>query len=143
MPAVDRGLCFPVMAEQNQDPAELDRFILDRVKSVPRLEALLLVWRSRPETWTIEEMAKRLYLDKGTTRDVLESLVRDDLLTAAPCLPKRYGCASNSPQQDRLVASLEAAYRRELVRITNLIHAQPSAAARSFARAFQIKRERE
>jgi hypothetical protein len=131
------------MGEQNQDQAELDRFILERIESVPRLEALLLVWRSRPRTWTVEEMRGRLYVDADRARSILESLVRDDLLSASPSSPKQYGYTSKSARQNRLIQTLDETYRRELVRITNLIHSKPPRAARRFARAFQIKKERE
>jgi len=35
------------MSENSQKSADIDRFIQDRIESVPHLEALLLLWRER------------------------------------------------------------------------------------------------
>lgn len=41
-----------------------------------------------------------------------------------------------------MISQLEAIYRREIVRISTLIHAKPSAAIRDFARAFRFTKEK-
>jgi len=46
-------------------------------------------------------------------------------------------------EKDELIAAVDGAYRKELIRMTRLIHSKPSAAVRAFARAFRIKKERE
>ena len=51
-----------VMTEPIQDKSEVDQFILGHIESVSHLEALLLVWRSRPKMWTVDELALLLYV---------------------------------------------------------------------------------
>jgi hypothetical protein len=36
---------------------------------------------------------------------------------------------------------VDATYRRELVRISSMIHSKPSPAVRQFARAFRLKKD--
>jgi len=132
-----------VMTERTQGQSEVDRFLLDSIKSVPHLEALLLVWSARPQAWTVEELARRLYLEPNVVRGILDDLVETHLLAAAPGPPPRYCYRSESEERDRLVQAVQETYKRELVRISNLIHSKPSAAMRAFARAFQFTKKRE
>jgi hypothetical protein len=42
-----------------------------------------------------------------------------------------------------MMLQVDAAYRRDLVRISTMIHAKASSAVREFARAFRLKKERD
>lgn len=119
------------------------RFILDQMESVPHLEALLLVWNSRPQAWTVENLARRLYIPVDNARALLEDLVRRRLVSVE-CGPLE-GCRyqSSSVQQHQLMAAVDRTYRRELVRISTMIHSKLPASVREFARAFRITRERD
>jgi len=127
----------------NPGPREINEFLLAHIDSIPQLEALLLVWNTKPKAWTVAELAPRLYIPGDVASFVLADLVRKGLLVAFTGDPESFRYASESEQQDRLIAAVEETYRRELVRITNLIHSKPSAAVREFARAFRFKREKE
>lgn len=131
------------MSEHTGDPKPVDQFILDRIESVPHLEALLLIWRSRPQKWTIEELAQRLYVKPGAVKGVLEDLVREQLLSATPGPSEQYGYEPKSPAEDLLIQAIDETYRRELVRVSNLIHSKAPVAVREFARAFRFTREKE
>jgi hypothetical protein len=48
-----------------------------------------------------------------------------------------------SGDRDQLVEQVEKTYRREVVRISNMIHSKPAASLREFARAFRLKRDRD
>lgn len=48
---------------------------------------------------------------------------------------------AESPEQQDLLASLDRIYRRELVRISNMIHSKASRGVRDFADAFRFKKE--
>jgi len=122
---------------------EVDQFILSRIESVPHLEALLLMRKNRPKTWTVEELAQRLYVKPEVVRSIIEDLVRKRLVLGAPHAAEQYGYAPEPDEQDQLIQAVEETYKRELVRISNLIHSKPSAAVREFARAFRFTKERE
>lgn len=118
------------------------QFILDNIDSVPHLEALVLLWNSRPVGWTVEELASRLYVPAERTAQVLRDLVRMQLIAESSGSPSKFSYASKSEEQNDLLASLDNAYRRDLVRISTMIHSKASAGIREFARAFNFKQER-
>lgn len=121
---------------------EVDQFIHDEIESVPHLEALLLLWNNRPKVWTAEQMAKALFVPVDVARNILQDLTRQGLSATSPD-PDRYLYQSDVEAKDRLMAAVDTAYRRELVRITRTIHSKAAASVREFARAFRFKKERE
>jgi predicted ArsR family transcriptional regulator len=126
----------------SQDP-EVDGFILEEIESVPHLEALLLLWSSRPRTWTAAEMAQALYVSETAARAILQGLGRRQLCATprGPVECWRYDGGSGG--RDELVGRVEDAYRRELVRISRMIHAKGTPGMRGFAEAFRFKKDRE
>lgn len=123
--------------EQNSRRLDVDRFILDEIDSVPHLEALLLLWNRRPKEWPVEELAALLYLPQERTRQILEDLQQRTLvvLTAS-------GCIYNPAQTcDPLMEEIDKIWRRELVRVSNMIHSKASPSVREFARAFRFKKD--
>lgn len=128
------------MAEQSPADSELDKFILESVDSVPHLEALLLIWVNRPKEWADEEVGKRLYLDSAAAGIILEDLGRRGLIAAVPGGPKQFRYEPG--ERDRLLAELEAAYRRDLIRISTMIHRKAAPAVLEFARAFRFIKEK-
>ena len=132
------------MAElyQNKDDTqrEVDQFLIREIDTVPHLEALLLLWNSRPKRWNVVQMAHGLFLDADTARAILLDLQRRALIVGEG--DEIFGCDPD-PDKDRLLAAVDAAYRTELIRISRLIHSKASASIREFARAFRFKKERE
>jgi hypothetical protein len=122
--------------------AEVDRFILATIDSVPHLEALLLLWQKPSEKWTVEGVSKRLWIDAETTAIILDELTRKQFLTMISGEPDRYVFRAD-PGNDRILRGLAEIYRHETVRISTMIHAKPSSAVRAFAQAFRFKRDKE
>ncbi|HEY5057117.1 MAG TPA: hypothetical protein VII58_13210 [Acidobacteriaceae bacterium] len=118
-------------------------FIQLNVDSVPHLEALMLLWNSRPVGWTCEEMASRLYIPFERVSGLLRDLVRIQLITESETAPSKFSYYSRSKEQDEMMPQVDEAYRRDLVRISTMLHEKSSPALRDFARAFQFKRQRE
>ena len=118
------------------------RFVVEEIDSVPELEALLLLWQQRSASWTVNDLAKRLYIDPEQTRALLAGLNRKQLVKMNPGEPETYRYESRSAEQDAMMGRVEAIYRREVVRISTLIHAKPSAAIRDFARAFRFTKDK-
>ena len=128
------------MAEETSNRSEVDQFILDQIDSVPHLEALLLLWNQRPKNWSVDEMAKALFVSPGSAREILQNLTRRRLIAPDPSAADAYFYEA-SPEKDRLIGMVNATYKRELIRLSNLIHSKPSAAIREFAKAFRFKKE--
>jgi len=127
--------------EITHSQAQVDRFILDRVESVPHLEALLLVWRARPQAWSAEAMARRLWVKPEVAKCILADWERDGLLIRLSG-EEKYVCQPDT-ETERLLEAVNESYRREMIRISNIIHSNASTAIREFARAFRLKKEPE
>ena len=63
------------MAHSPEIPADVLRFIAERIDTVPQLEALLLVWENQPRAWECEQIAARIYVRRGVCMDILQALV--------------------------------------------------------------------
>jgi hypothetical protein len=111
---------------------EVRRFILSAIDTVPHMEALLILHRDPVRCWTAEEMAERLYLDDGTTREILEELKQRGLALDGP---HGYGAAAGHRP---IVGRLEEAHRRQLRAVTRLIHGRAPRSVLEFARAFRF-----
>ena len=59
------------MVANPQGESEVYEFIREHIESVPHLEALLLLWNSRPQPWSAENLTKRLYVAKERVQLVL------------------------------------------------------------------------
>lgn len=129
------------MDEEEKQTNEVDQFLQEQIDSVPHLEGLLLVWRRRPKTWSVAEMAASLYVPADMARQILRDLAhRNWLGQDADGAVFFY---KSSPDQDRLMASVDQTYRRELIRISRLIHAKAPSSLRAFAKSFRFTKEGE
>lgn len=125
------------MTQQHPARAHVDEFILEQIESVPHLEALLLLWNSRPRSWPFEEMAKALYISTEVTDAILQDLGQRNLIKEHS---GAYSYNSDS-RHDNLIQELDKTYRRELLRITRMIHSKAAPSVREFARAFRFKKD--
>jgi predicted transcriptional regulator len=122
---------------------QVDRFILEQIDSVPHLEGLLQLFNSRPKVWSAEEMAAVLYVRQDIAAKILETLHQRDLISADPRKPDQYFYSADVAPRNQLLESVNEIYRRDVVRISSMIHSKASAGVRDFARAFRIKKDKE
>lgn len=130
------------MSDKPQFEEAVYRFILDEIESVPHLEALLLLWNARPQPWTIDNLSRRLYVPIEVVGALLRDLVASNLIVLEPGPPEGYHYESQSTEQDQMIAAVDATYRREVARISTMIHSKPSSSVREFARAFRFTKDR-
>jgi hypothetical protein len=128
--------------EPDKVKSSVDQFLHDQIDTIPHLEALLLLWNSRPKVWTIVDMANGLFLAPEAAKEILGDLVRQRLIIAVPGRSDSFRYESQ-PDKDRLIGAVDSTYRHELIRITRMIHSKPSAAVRAFARAFRVTKDHE
>lgn len=119
-------------------PADIRDFILQYIDSIAQLEALLLLRANPGERWDLASIAKRLYTNERDVEPALARLCADRLLVFNDGI-YRYG----PEQEDRrlVVDRLAAIYARQLIRVTNMIHAKQRR-IREFADAFRFRRDR-
>jgi len=131
------------MHESSPVEQEVYEFVLNEIDSVPHLEALLLLWNSRPNPWLTEDVARRLYVAPRVAKTLLQDLGRHGFLKNSQANSEQYVYDSGSEPKDRLMALLDTTYRHQVVRISTLIHSKASSAVLDFARAFRFTKERE
>ena len=119
------------------------RFIQDTLDSVPHLEALILLWNSRPVGWTCEELASRLYVPSEQVTAILRDLIRLQVIQELSSAPPKYSYFARSDEQNEMMRLVDDAYRRDLVRISTMLHSKASSPVREFARAFRFRKERD
>ena len=120
-------------------PADVRRFVLTSIPSVPYLEAVLLLRGEPQEAWEVTDFARRLYVSDRTAADLVQQL-RDGGVaeTAGESGGIRYAPAAEL--KERLDA-LAHWYTVDLVTITQLIHSRIDRRAQQFADAFRIRKE--
>jgi len=125
--------------KQDEMPAEIRRFVLTSVPSVPFLEAVLLL-RDRPATeWDAGLLARRLYVSERVAAGLLEQLAGCGISEPAPGgAGVRY---APPPELRQLLDGVAAAYAADLVAVTDLIHSRIDKRAQQFADAFRFRKE--
>ena len=122
-------------------PAHVLRFLEGNIDTVPQLETLLMMSEQPDRGWLTADVASRNYIAEQRATDTLNALQRRGLIPfveSPPCF--RFDPASDEVRE--VVADLARCYQKNLSRITELIHAKPSASIKEFARAFDLKKDR-
>lgn len=118
-------------------PDDVRDFILRNIDSIAELEALLLLHAHSSDSWTVGAVARRLYTSEQDIAEVLERLAEDGFLTV---IDGAYRFACKTPEQQTMVDRTAETYRRQLIAVTNMIHAKPRR-IRQFADAFRFKKK--
>ena len=124
---------------QEESP-NIEQFIREEIDSVPHLEALLLLWRNAPGTRTGAQIAEQLYVPHGHGTAIAEDLHRRGLIARETHDSFFYD--TSREEQNRLIEALDETYRRDLIRISGIIHSKASPGIRAFADAFRFRREK-
>ena len=119
--------------------AEVRRYILTSVPSVPFLEAVLLL-RSEPgAAWDAARLSRRLYVSDRSAGELLSQLASSGI--AGPH-PGGVGVTYAPPDElGGLLDEVATAYAADLVAITDLIHSRIDKRAQQFADAFRFRKE--
>jgi DNA-binding transcriptional MocR family regulator len=123
----------------HEESTNVDRFILDEIDSVPHLEALLLLWRNAPKLCSTAQIAGQLYVSPAQGSAIAEELHRRGLIERAPGSEFFYD--TSDEQRNSLLAAVDATYRRELIRVSGIIHSKASPSVRAFANAFRFRKD--
>lgn len=139
-PKVDRG---DNAAVDHANSDRVDSFIVDEIDSVPHLEALLLLWRSAPRRFSAAEIAKQLYIHAGQGAAIAEDLHRRGLIARESGHSSTFFYDKENESRNGLLAAVDDTYRRELIRISGIIHSKPSPGVRAFANAFRFRKDKD
>ncbi|MDP2376624.1 hypothetical protein [Reyranella sp.] len=117
-------------------PRNIRKFIARHLDSVGQLEALLLLRSAPGEAWEATRVAGRLYVDEREATEMLERLCHDGLLV---CTEGTYRYSCRTEELQRTVDEVAHLYARQLIPITNMIHAK-SRRIRQFSDAFRFRK---
>jgi hypothetical protein len=120
---------------------QVDRFVLEQIDSVPHLEALLLLFNSQPKAWSTDEMAKSLYVRNEVAAKILDGLLHRNLIALSRSQAGFFFYDPDDEARNQMLSDVDAIYRKEVVRISSMIHSKASAGVRDFARAFRFKKD--
>jgi hypothetical protein len=121
-------------------PDQIAQFIVEKIDSVAQLEALLLL-RGEPENrWSVQALARRLYIDEKQTAELLSRLALQRLVSANG-EPPLYRYEPSSTEVRNLVDRLAEIYSKQLVPVTQLIHSQSKMRVQEFANAFRFRKD--
>lgn len=124
------------MSDEISEP--IKRLIAESIGSVSELEAVLLLRRNKERTWTIAEAAERLYVSDNEAARLFATLVSRGFLAARE---GRYLYAA-APNLDATIGELASAYARNVVAVTNLVHANTAANVLQLAEMSQRRKEK-
>lgn len=119
-------------------PADVRRFILTSVPSVPYLEAVLLLRAEPVKDWDAAELARRLYVPERTAGDLLEQLRSSGMAQGSTGSAVRY---APTAELAALIDQVAQAYASNLVGVTDLIHSRIDRRAQQFADAFRFRKD--
>lgn len=119
--------------------AEVHRFILTSIPSVPYLEAVLLLRAEPSAPWDAPRLARRLYIPEANAAELLGQLA-----AAGVAAPEAENAVRYHPATAELAALLDAVahqYTVNLVGVTDLIHSRTGKRAQQFADAFRWRKD--
>jgi hypothetical protein len=118
-------------------PADVRRFILTSIPSVPFLEAVLLLRAEATHSWDAAQLARRLYVPERNAAELLGQL-RGSCIVAGEDGDARYAPAA---ELAALLDQVAHAYATDLVAVSSLIHSRIDRRARQFADAFRFRKD--
>lgn len=119
-------------------PADVRRFLLAVIESVPHLEALLLLRADPMASWSSDAMAARLYIDESSASRLLTDLQARRL---AQHEAGHWRFDARDAEIVRIVDRLAGVYARHVVEVAELIHSTSDRKAQRFADAFRWRKE--
>jgi hypothetical protein len=122
-------------------PDDIRRFVLTSIRSVPYLEAMLLL-RSAPDTpWDATQVARRLYIAEAAATELLSALHAANVVRSTTAIPPAYVYEPASDDLRTMIDRLAEVYAAHLKEVTNLIHSRVEKQAQQFADAFRLRQE--
>lgn len=123
-------------------PDDIRRYVMQRIPSVPYLEAVILMRGAPGAAWSPGLLAERLYTDEEAAAKLLAQLVADGIVQASLGATTTFSYAPASPDLVRVLDELASVYRRNLIEVSTLIHSKAVGKAQILADAFVWRKEK-
>jgi hypothetical protein len=129
------------MSEPKVEERDVFRFLFARIDSVPHLEALLLIWRSRPRPWHTADISANLFIAANEGEKIAHDLVRRGLIAVSASDPPCFHYRKRDAQQDAMMEAIEETYRSDLIKVSRFIHSKQRNSMSDFADAFRFRKD--
>jgi predicted transcriptional regulator len=122
---------------------ELRRFI-NTIASIPHLEIMLLLQQTPSEEWAVKAMAQRMYVGEAQAAAMLKDLENAGICKPVANQEATYIYSPAFPELAQLINELAEYYPRNLIQVTNMIHAKSASGQRvkMFADAFKFLKDK-
>ena len=117
-------------------PVEVQKFLVENIRSIEQLEILLLLRASSDHAWTISEVYQRVLTNENSVRESLERLCGLGLLRLAA--EGAYQVASN-PSTEGVLEKLAGFYKEKPARIIYALYGPQRSELDAFADAFKLR----
>lgn len=120
---------------------EVVRFIFEHIHSVEQLEILLLLRSRGEQDWSATEVSDQIRTGPDSAAARLEDLRSRGLIAASGGSQPRYRYQPRTPELERAVTALAAAYGELRYTVINQIFSKPLDKIRVFADAFRFRKD--
>jgi hypothetical protein len=120
-------------------PADVRRFLLASIASVPHLEALLLLRNDPAMDWNAVKLGEHLFASASRAESILHDLREQELCSAT--LPGHFRYSPRSAAVAATIDRLAEHYSRNLVQVSQLLHAKLDRQALDFSDAFKLRKD--
>lgn len=122
---------------------ELRRFI-NTIVSIPHLETMLLLHQAPDRDWSISAVAQRIYVNPSQAALMLKDLCDAGICKPVADIDDHFIYSPATSELATLIDELSDYYPRNLIQVTNMIHAKSSSGQRVqlFADAFKLHKDK-
>jgi len=123
--------------------SEIAAFLDAHIDSIPQMEILMLLHEDRAQAWPADTISARIYQPLSGVLPLLRGLQAHGLVTVeGPAETSLYRYLDD-PATRPLMDKVATAYRTQLIEVTRFVHAKASRSVLEFARAFDLKKDRQ
>ena len=122
---------------------ELRRFI-NTIASIPHLETMLLLQQTAGEVWNVSAVAQRMYVGEAQASAMLKDLTEAGICKPVSDQAEEFIYSPAFEELGQLIDQLAEYYPRNLIQVTNMIHARSASGQRvqMFADAFKFLKDK-
>lgn len=117
---------------------EIQHFISFHIKSVAELEALLVLYRFKPQAWTTDQLSQELRSNSTYAHNLLQQLVRTGL--AVQTSGSQYALNPDLEVELKMIEELDRRYQTRRLSLIAMIYESPTDKIKTFADAFKIRK---
>jgi DNA-binding MarR family transcriptional regulator len=119
-------------------PPAVREFITRHIDTVSELEALLILRAHPKESWTLDQLANRVYVSRRGISEIIERFAAEGFVKRED---DRYRYDCKDATLEETIAELAQRYASHLIPVTNMIHSKPRS-IRSFSDAFKLRKDK-